>query len=179
VASADTTGADPKLLTQGCGGKGQPACDAEFLTPGSDTVTVTETFTCDISGNCTASDTVVNATGADLSSFNLVLSNPGSLVYSCGPATAQFFSCNQTGPDSFNFAGATLCSDADDLHGTTFTPDGDECGVIISLTGTTAEGLFTGETVTGSVSTPEPSSALLLLFGLSAGLLAFKKITLS
>jgi hypothetical protein len=88
------------------------------------------------------------------------------------------YTCSQTGPTAFSFSGNTLCSDADDFAGGKFTPDGDECGVIIGLTGTTSEGLFTGDTVTASFSTatPEPSSGLLLMAGLLAGLVSLKTL---
>lgn len=171
VALAD--GVDPIVFTKGCGGTGQPACDAEILTPGNTTLTVTETFTCDLSGNCTASDTVINETGTVINAFGLVLDNlGGALTYSCGEG--GLFTCTQTGATSFAFSGGTLCSDSDDFIEGTFVSDGDECGVVIGLSGTTAEGIFTGETVTGTFNTPEPSSALLLLFGFMGALASLK-----
>ena len=177
VALAD--GVDPIVTTKGCGGTTGTICDPEFLTPGSTTLTVTESFTCDLSGNCTAQDSVVNETGVAVNSFTLVLSAMDSegqtLTYSCGDG--GLFACSQTGPDSFTFSGNSLCADSDDLgEEGTFTPDGDECGVIIGLSGTTGEGLFTGDTVTGTFSTaaPEPSSGLLLMAGLMAGLVTLK-----
>jgi hypothetical protein len=178
VAQAD--GVDPIVFTKGCGGTTGKICDPEFLTPGSTTLTVTESFTCDLSGNCTAEDSVVNGTGAVVDSFTLVLSARDSegqaLTYSCGEE--GFFTCSQSGPTSFSFTGNTLCSDPDDLSDGTFVFDGDECGVIIGLSGTTAEGLFTGDTVTGtfSTATPEPSSGLLLMAGLMAGLVSLKSL---
>lgn len=179
VAFAD--GVDPIVFTKGCGGTTGKICDPEFLTPGSTTLTVTESFTCDISGNCTAEDSVVNGSGVAVSSFTLVLSAQDSegqtLAYSCGEG--GFFACSQAGPDTFTFSGNTLCADSDDLtEGGTFVLDGDECGVTIGLSGTTAEGLFTGDTVTGtfSTATPEPSSGLLLMAGLMAGLLSLKSL---
>jgi len=179
VAQAD--GVDPIVFTKGCGGTTGKICDPEFLTPGSTTLTVTESFACDISGNCTAEDSVVNETGVAVNSFTLVLSALDSegqaLSYSCGEG--GLFNCSQTGPTAFSFSGNSLCGDADDFSHGSFTPDGDECGVIISLSGTTAEGLFTGDTVTGSFSTattPEPSSGLLLMAGLMAGLVSLKTL---
>jgi hypothetical protein len=179
VAKAD--GVDPIVTTKGCGGTTGTICDPEFLTPGTTTLTVTESFTCDLSGNCTASDSVVNETGAAVGSFTLILSALDSegqaLTYSCGEG--GLFNCSQTGPTAFSFSGNTLCSDADDFGDGTFTPDGDECGVIIGLTGTTSEGLFTGDTVTATFSTvaaPEPSSGLLLMAGLMAGLVSLKTL---
>ena len=180
VARAD--GVDPIVSTKGCGGTTGTICDPEFLTPGSTTLTVTETFTCDLSGNCIAEDSVVNETGAAVSAFSLVLSALDSaghaLTYSCDTSGEPLFACSQAGPDTFNFSGNTLCSDADDFADGTFAPDGDECGVIISLTGTQTEGLFTGDTVTASfsVAAPEPSSGLLLMVGLMAGLVSLKSL---
>jgi hypothetical protein len=177
VARAD--GVDPFVGTKGCGGTTGTICDPEFLTPGNTTLTVTESFTCDLSGNCAAEDSVVNETGAAVGNFSLVLSALDSegqaLTYSC--EEGGLYTCSQAGPDTFNFSGNTLCSDADDFADGTFAPDGDECGVIIRLTGTTAEGLFTGDTVTAAFSTaPEPSSALLLMAGLMAGLVSLKSL---
>lgn len=177
VALAD--GVDPIVFTKGCGGSTGTICDPEFLTPGSTTLTVTESFTC-VSGNCTAEDSVVNETGVAVNSFTLVLSAVDSegqtLAYSCGEG--GLFTCSQTGPDTFTFAGNTLCADSDDLTDGTFVPDADECGVIIGLSGTTTEGLFTGDSVTGTFSTaaPEPSSGLLLMAGLMAGLVSLKSL---
>jgi len=177
VALAD--GVDPIVFTKGCGGSTGTICDPEFLTPGSTTLTVTESFTCDLSGNCTASDSVVNETGVAVNSFTLVLSAMDSLghtlTYSCGEG--GLFVCSKAGPDTFTFSGGSLCADSDDLTGEgTFVPDGDECGVTIGLSGTVSEGLFTGDTVTGTFSTaaPEPSSGLLLMAGLMAGLVTLK-----
>ena len=179
VARAD--GVDPIVTTRGCGGTTNTPCDAEFLTPGTTTLTVTESFTCDSSGNCTASDSVVNETGGAVDAFSLVLSQKDSegqtLTYGCG--ADGFFVCSPVPgtTNAFTFAGNSLCSDADDFVGGTFSADGDECGVIIALSGTTAEGLFTGDKVTGTVSTtPEPSSGLLLMAGLMAGLVSLKSL---
>jgi len=60
-----------------------------------------------------------------------------------------------------------------------FTPEGEECGVIIGLQGIAGEPFLQGVTVTSTFSTtatPEPSSAVLLLFGLMAGLVGFKSV---
>jgi hypothetical protein len=179
VAVAD--GVDPIVFTKGCGGTTGTICDPEFLTPGSTTLSVTESFIC-TDGTCTATDSVVNETGVAVNSFTLVLSAQDSegqtLTYSCGEG--GFFVCSQAGPDTFTFAGNTLCADSEDLSNGTFTPDNDECGVIIGLSGTTTEGLFTGDSVTGtfstSTATPEPSSGLLLMAGLMAGLVSLKSL---
>ena len=39
AAFAQDSGTDPKPFTQGCGGKGQPACDADVLTAANPTAT--------------------------------------------------------------------------------------------------------------------------------------------
>ena len=182
VALAD--GVDPIVFTKGCGGTGQPACDAVVLTPGNTTgVMVSEAFTCDMSGNCTATDTVINLSGLAINSFSLVFQDslptmpPTPLSYSC--MADGFFVCSPVPgtTNAFTFAGASICADADsDFVDGTFVPDGDECGVVIGLNATTAEGISGTTTLTGtaSFSAPEPSSALLLLFGLVAGLVSFK-----
>jgi|SRR5882724_2375715 len=182
VAQAD--GVDPIVFTKGCGGTTGKICDPEFLTPGNTTLTVTEAFKCDAFGNnCTAEDSVVNETGVAINSFSLVLDNlDGTLTYSCGNVESQFFACSPVAgtTNAFTFTGGSnsLCADADDLSHGSFTPDGDECGVIISLSGTTGESL-SGVTVTGTfstASTPEPSSGLLLMAGLMAGLVSLKTL---
>jgi len=174
ASAARADGVDPIVFTKGCGGTTGKICDPEFLTPGNTTLTVTEAFKCDAFGNnCTAEDSVVNETGVAINSFSLVLGNlDGALNYSCGNVESQFFACSpvEGTTNAFTFTGASLCADSDDLKGGTFTPDGDECGVIISLSGVAGESLA-GVTVTGtfSTATPEPSSGLLLMAGLMAG----------
>lgn len=179
VARAD--GVDPIVTTKGCGGTTGTICDPEILTPGNTTLTVTEAFHCDALGNnCTAEDSVINETGVAINSFSLVLDNlDGTLSYTCG--TGGFFTCALVAGtnNTFTFAGGanSICADSDDLKGGTFTPDGDECGVIIHLAGAAGESLA-GVTVTGTFSTaaPEPSSGLLLMAGLMAGLVSLKTL---
>lgn len=175
ASAALADGVDPKVFTSGC----TSSCDAEFLTPGNTTLRVTENFTCDdISGICTAADTVINFTGMPITSFTLLFdptdSHDNTLSYSC--TGEGFFTCHQDGPRAFTFSGASVCADPDDdSNNGIFSTDGDECGVVIHLTGTKSEGLFTGDTVGAGFSVaPEPSSALLLLLGLMAGLVSFK-----
>jgi hypothetical protein len=187
VALAD--GVDPIVFTKGCGGT--TVCDAELLTPGSTTVTVTETFnSCDTFGNCTATDSVINETGAAINSFTMVFNNlDGTLTYSC--QSESFFSCTpvEGTTNAFTFTGNSVCStDPGDVtigeDGTaTYTPDGDaddNCfsGVTIGLNATAAENLQ-GVTLTDntfSIATPEPSSGLLLMAGLMAGLVSLKSL---
>ena len=187
VARADSV--DPIVTTKGCGTK--TVCDAVILTPGQTTVTVTEQFSCDLTGNCTAEDSVINETGKAIDSFTLVFDTlGGTLSYFC--AEGGSFTCTNDGGGAFTFTGSSICStDANDISigeggVVTFIPDGDaddNCnfGVTIGLSATTAEGITNGETVTAVFSTPEPSSVLLLLFGLVAGMAGIKsrRITLA
>lgn len=182
---ADTT--DPLVFTKGCGGVGQPACKTVLLTPGETSVTVSETFNCTgaTTDTCTAIEDVINESGAPVSMFDLAF-NPVSVMgtplsFSCEqpPPAGSLFTCNPLGNNVFSFTGATLCSDSDDFVDGVFTPDGDECGVIIGLQGIAGEPFLQGVTVTSTFSTvtaPEPSSAVLLLFGLIAGLVGLKSI---
>ena len=186
ASAARADGTDPVVRTLGCGGIGQPRCATVLLTPGNTSVTVNETFSCDLTG-CTAMEDVINMTDTAITSFSLVFANPDSLgrtlSYSCADSESNsLFSCSG-GPTALFFTGASLCADPDaDLteeDGGTFTPDGDECGVIIALSASLSEGITTGESVsaTFSTSTPEPSTALLLLFGLmGGGLVSFKSL---
>jgi hypothetical protein len=178
AALADTT--DPILFTKGCGGVGQPACDALILGPGQTGGTLTETFSCS-SGNCTADESIINETGAPLTSFTLSWNTTG-LTFTC--AEGGFFACSPVNSTTELLTGGPLCStDSNDVSVgeggvITFTADGDSddsCfGVTVELTGTTTEGLFDGEKITASYSTPEPSSALLLLFGLMVSAVGLK-----
>ncbi|HXC47327.1 MAG TPA: PEP-CTERM sorting domain-containing protein [Candidatus Sulfotelmatobacter sp.] len=195
VALAD--GADPIVFTRGCGGSGQPACDAGLITgtAGNFSANFTATFSCSPTADastCFATEDLINLTGATINAFNLAL-NPVSvmgipLTFSC--ETGGFFVCTQNSALSFTFSGGanSLCStDSNDLSPIagqpgqySFNPDGDAddtcSGITIGMQGVTGEPNLNGVTVTGSVSTPEPSSALLLLFGLMAGLVSFKTL---
>jgi hypothetical protein len=182
VAFADST-SDPIVFTKGCGGAGQPACKTVLLTPGETTVTVSETFNCTgtTTDTCSAIEDVINESGATVTSFFLAF-QPVSvdnipLSFSCAPGSF-LFTCSPSGNNTFAFTGGSLCSDSDDLEGGVFTPDGDECGVIIGLQGIAGEPSLQGVTVTSTFSTsaPEPSSAVLLLFGLMVGLVGFKSV---
>lgn len=179
ASAARADGTDPVVHTLGCGGIGQPRCATVLLTPGNTSVTFTETFNCDTSGNCTAMADVINETSNAITSFGMVFTNPDSLgrtlTYFC--EEGGFFTCHKDGPTAFSFTDNTLCADSDALAEEGDGVDG--CGVIIGLSATVSEGITTGESVisTFSTSTPEPSTALLLLFGLmGGGLVRFKSL---
>jgi len=187
VAQAD--GTDPIVFTKGCGAVGQPACKTVPLTPGETTVTVSETFHCTGTGTdtCSAIEDVINETGATVTSFFLAFQpvsvNNIPLSFSCeqGEPGSFLFACNPLGNNVFAFTGGSLCSDSDDVVDGVFIPDPpgsqDECGVIIGLQGIAGEPFLDNVTVTSTFSTtPEPSSAVLLLFGLMAGLVGFKSV---
>ena len=181
VALADGTTADPILFTKGCGGVGQSPCDALILGPGQTGGTLTETFSCDSSGNCTADESIINETGAPITSFTLSWNTTG-LTFTC--AEGGLFACSPVNTTTELLTGGPLCStDSNDVSvgeggAITFHSDDDSddtCfGVTVELTGTTTEGLSDGEKITASYSTPEPSSALLLLFGLMVGTVGLK-----
>lgn len=188
VALAD--GVDPIVFTQGCGRAGQPACDAVLLTGTS--VNISATFTCSgtTADTCTASETVLNGTLAAITSFSItfnangILTNPDGtktlvpLSFACAPPPIEgpsfLFNCSGTG-NTLTFTGGSLCPENE----VETVPDGDECGVVIGLRGsaTTNDPAGTGlnnVTASGTFNTPEPSSALLLLSGLMAGLVGLK-----
>jgi hypothetical protein len=199
VARAD--GADPIVFTKGCGGSGQIACDAALITgtAGAFSASFSATFMCSPTADastCFASEDLINITGATVDTFDLAL-NPVSvglipLTFSC--EAGGFFVCTQNSALDFTFSGVSngnsLCSaEMDDvtpsgqpgqyIFNGEMPPDADDTcsGITIGMQGVTGEPNLDGVTVTGSVSsvsTPEPSSALLLLFGLMAGLVSFK-----
>ena len=183
VARAD--GVDPIVFTKGCGGTTGKICDAVFLTGTSANISATFACTGTTADTCTASETVINGTLAAITSFTITFNATGTLPgggtiplsFACAPPPEEgpsfLFHCS--GTNTLTFTGGSICGD-DELEA---EPDGDECGVIIGLQGSsttndpTGTGLA-GVTVSGNFSTPEPSSALLLLFGLMAGLVGFK-----
>jgi hypothetical protein len=187
VALAD--GVDPIVFTRGCGGIGQPACDAIFLTGTS--ATISATFACSGStpDTCTASETVLNGTFDAITHFTLAFNATGilpdnggtiPLSFACAPPPVEgppfLFNCSSSG-NTLSFTGGSLCPENE---GET-APDGDECGVIIDLQGSTTTNDPTGTGLAGvkisanfSTAAPEPSSALLLMAGLMAGLVGLK-----
>lgn len=192
VARAD--GVDPIVFTKGCGGTTGTICDLVVLTAGSTNVTVPETFnSCDTFG-CTAMDSVINETGAAITSFTMVFQD--SVVTPTGTTETLTYACQSEDPfhctpvagttNAFTFSG-NICSTDDYVSnvdgGITFVPDDnadDTCtsGVTIGLHASVAENL-SGVTLTRnffSTAAPEPSSALLLMAGLMAGLVSLKSL---
>ena len=186
VALAD--GVDPIVFTRGCGGTGQPACDAILLTGTS--VNISATFACSGStaDTCSTFVDVLNGTLAAINSFTITFNATGTLPDGGGTIPLSFacatppvegapflFNCSGSG-NTLTFTGGTLCPENESET----VPDGDECGVVINLQGSsttndpTGTGLA-GVTISGNFSTvPEPSSALLLMAGLMAGLVGLK-----
>ena len=188
VALAD--GVDPIVFTQGCGRAGQPACDANILTSPGQTLAITLTF----SGGL-ATDAIINESGVTITNFTVSFTVPSTLTFQ-GCAEGGFFTCNeisgppagQAGTAVFSLTGASLCSsDSNDWSISetgvaTFVPDDDaddNCQSAFNLQLQTVAGevIADGTRVAATVAAPEPSSGLLLLFGLSASLLAFKRLS--
>ena len=193
ASAARADGVDPGVKITGvC----QTNCDAVVIGPGQDSVNISETISCSSATDptsCIADEYVINFSGTNLSTFDLTL-NSSSLSFSCLATTSTAdYSCSPLGGGVFAFTaptGSTFCStDGNDISPTyspsnpgpyTFNPDGDaddNCSVIdVQLQGTSAETVqeLNGQTVTGTLAAPEPSSALLLLFGFMAGLAVLK-----
>jgi hypothetical protein len=190
VARAD--GVDPIVRITGvC----QSNCDAVVIGPGQTSVGISETIACFPGATnglgCTANEDVINFSGATLTAFDLSLSSPG-LTFGC--LSTGTYICTDLGGGLFAFTvptgGTPFCStDGNDISPTfdpsnpgpyTFVADNDaddNCSVIqIGLQGTATETVkqLDGAVVTGTLNTPEPSSALLLLFGLMAGVVVLK-----
>jgi hypothetical protein len=206
VALADGVPTDPVLVTKGCGGKGQVACDAEILTAGgtvnftglsfltADQGFNTDTNQCNegtvLGTSCNPFNTtaalgvVLNDTGDTLTMLNVTASGSDSSGNSLlfGPCTGGeiFPTCTEIGTNSgiYALSGGSLCSvESADIIGGALVPDGDAddaCGVIIGFVPGSATENLQGATMSFSANVPEPSSALLLLFGLAAGLFALK-----
>ena len=193
VALAD--GTDPFVFTKGCGGPGQPACDAALIGPGG-TATFSATFDCGSLGmsapanDCVASEDFINVSGATITSFsfNITSVSVSGLTFSCGTGISTAFICHQDSALLFTFAGGSLCStDMNDIAPSSapggFTqvpdptgPDGDETcsGITIEMQGILGEPNLQGVKVSADVAAPEPGSGLLLLFGLMAGIVSLK-----
>lgn len=208
VALAQTY-TDPKPFTQGCGGKGQPACDANIITSPTQTVDLTNPpLTFEQVGNSNeyvATTDILNDTGANLNTFKITFVVTGGLSFeglgTSNPCTtppgqqSSLFTCTPdftgtltSGFATYTFSGHTLCSlNSDDFKNGVYVDDHDQddtcSGAIIGLVGINGSngdsGITNGETVTAFTGIPEPSSAVLLLFGIAAaGLLSLKKLTL-
>lgn len=193
VAMADSVPTDPIVFTQGCGRAGQPACDANILTSPGQTLAITLTFFGGL-----ATDAIINESGVTITNFSVSFTVPSTLTFE-GCAEGGFFTCNeisgppagQAGTAVFSLTGASLCSsDSNDWSinsetgVATFVPDDDaddncQSAFNLQLQAVAGEVIPDGTSVptTVSVATPEPSSGLLLLFGLSASLLAFKRLS--
>jgi PEP-CTERM motif len=142
---------DPKPFTSGCGGVGQPACDADVLTASNPTATFTnlvflaadenfntETDQCDegdvLGLSCNpfnqvaALGVVQNDTGNTITNITVIPSSSEGLSFSCGKTSGTLFTtCMQTG-GVFVLSGGSLCTlNADDFKGPdgTYKDDGD------------------------------------------------------
>ncbi len=202
-ALADTAPTDPKLITSGCGGTGQPACDASVLTSPTQTLSLSLTFQAVTINGVTqdiATDSIINESGKALSTFSLSFTVPTGLIFE-GCETGGLFTCTSLndgnvgagGTALYSLTGASICTtDANDWSINNETGiatkvndhDGkdDTCqsAFNISLIANPdgSDNIIPGQTtVTGSLAVPEPSSGLLLLFGLTAGLLSFKRLS--
>ena len=198
MALADGAPTDPKLITSGCGGKGQPACDAYLITSTHETLNITLTLDTTV-GDVFYGDDIasfINISGHTLTSgFGLNINVPNGLSFQgCGTppeGVTLLFTCSGGGSPGnpitggtavFTLTGASICSaNFDDLtigeNGISYYSDSDKddnCQPAFTLALQPIGGETLPNKITGSISTPEPSSALLLLFGLAAGLLAFK-----
>ncbi len=194
ASAAFADGVDPIVKITGVCTSG---CDAAVIGPGQAAVGFSETIACGSGATdgtgCTAIEDIINFSGATLTNFEVSLTSPG-LTFSC--LSTSDYTCSPLGAGLFAFAvgptGTAFCStDGNDIS-PTYSPsnpgpytyvadsDGDEddnCAVIqIGLQGTSNETVqqLNGAVVTGTLSAPEPSSGLLLLFGSMAGLLVLK-----
>ena len=201
VALADGVPIDPTLLTSGCGRVGQPKCDAYLITSPMETISVVLTLDTTV-GDTFFGDAIasfVNVSGQTLTGlFTINFTVPAGLSFQgCGTppeGITSLFTCTGGGsPDSpitgggtalFNLTGASICSaNFDDLTGTetggiTYFSDGDaddNCQAAFTLALQPVAGEVLPPTIPGTfTAAPEPSSGLLLLFGLAAGLLTLK-----
>lgn len=203
AAFADGVSTDPTLLTSGCGRLGQPKCDAYLITSPMETISVVLTLdtstdpTDPFVGDAIAS--FVNVSGTTLTGlFTISFTVPAGLSFqgcSVQEGVTSLFACTGGGsPESpitgggtaaFNLTGASICSvDFDDLGGggegspITYASDGDsddDCQAAFTLALKPVAGEILPPSIAGTfTSAPEPSSGVLLLFGLAACLLALK-----
>jgi hypothetical protein len=201
AAFADGVPTDPTLLTSGCGRLGQPKCDAYLITSPFEVINVVLTLDT-TAGDPFFGDAVadfVNVSGHTLDGlFTINFTVPAGLSFQgCGTppeGITTLFTCTGGGsPDSpitgggtalFNLTGASICSaNFDDLTGgegggITYVSDADDddncqAAFILALQPVAGETLPPTIDATFTVA-PEPSSGLLLVFGLAAGLLVFK-----
>jgi hypothetical protein len=202
AALADGVPTDPTLLTSGCGRLGQPKCDAYLISSSFEVLTValmldnstdpTDPFV----GDAIAS--FVNISGTTLAGpFTINFTVPAGLSFQgCGGSEliTPLFTCSGGGnPDSpitgggsatFTLSGASICSvDIDDLGGGEGTPPtyvsdndtDDNCQAAFTLALKPVAGETLPQSIIGTfTAAPEPSSGVLLLFGLATGLLVLK-----
>jgi len=200
VALADGVPTDPTLLTSGCGRLGQPKCDAYLITSPMETLNVVLTLDT-TAGDQFFGDAIadfVNVSGQTLNGlFTINFTVPAGLSFQgCGTSEGitSLFTCTGGGsPGSpitgggtaaFNLTGASICPvDSEDLGGGEGTPityvsDGDaddDCQAAFRLALQPVAGETLPQFIDATfVSAPEPSSGVLLLFGLTACLLALK-----
>jgi hypothetical protein len=201
VAFGDTLPTDPTLLTSGCGRLGQPKCDAYLITSPLESISVVLTLDTTV-GDTFFGDAIasfVNVSGTTLTGlFTINFTVPAGLSFQgCGvqEGITSLFTCTGGGsPDSpitgggtaaFNLTGASICSvDSEDLGGggegtpITYVSDGDaddDCQAAFTLALQPVAGETLPQSISGTfTSAPEPSSGVLLLFGLAAGLLTLK-----
>ena len=202
AALADSVPTDPTLLTAGCGRIGQPKCDAYLITSSFETInvvltldtTVGDTFFGDavadfvnVSGQTLTGLFTINFTVPDGLSFQGCGTNPGELasLFTCTGGGSPGSPITGGGTAIFNLTGASICSvDFDDLGGgvegapITYVSDNDaddDCQAAFILALKPVAGETLPQTIPGTFTVaPEPSSGLLLLFGLAAGLLVVK-----
>jgi hypothetical protein len=201
VAFADGVPTDPILLTKGCGRAGQPACDAYLITSPMETIGVVLTLDT-TEGDPFFGDAIasfVNISGSTLDgNFTISFVVPDGLSFQgCvepSDSVTPLFNCTGGGsPGSpitgggtatYNLNGASICSvDIDDLSGgegipPTYSSDSDsddDCQAAFTLALQPVAGEKLPQTISGTfASIPEPSSGVLLLFGMAGCLLALK-----
>jgi len=197
IARAD--GTDPKVLTSGCGGVGEPACDPVVITSLGEEPPITFQF--DPTGS-TASVDIVNWTDATIGTFILTLdgfatvptegggTTTVALSYECGSGGVGAFGCTQvggTGSDVFEFdalPGGALCSlppagqaAYDILTGLASSPC--QYGEVFTLQAVDGDPNLANATVGATIFAPEPSSAFLLLIGLGVGAFGLRRRSVS
>ena len=201
VAFADGVPTDPVLLTSGCGRVGQPKCDAYLITASMETISVVLTLDT-TAGDPFFGDAIasfVNISGSTLDgNFTINFVVPAGLSFQgCvqpSDSVTPLFTCTGGGsPGSpitaggsatFGLSGASICSvDVDDLGGgegapITYSSDGDtddNCQAAFTLALQPVAGEILPPTISGTfASIPEPSSGVLLLFGMAGCLLTLK-----
>jgi hypothetical protein len=198
VALADGVPTDPTLLTAGCGRIGQPKCDAYLITSVVFTQNIVLTLDTTVGdqffGDAIAS--FINGSGHTLTSgFTVNFTVPNGLSFQgCNGLSGQLFTCTGGGSSDspitgggtavFSLTGASICSINKDDIKKSKDPGGfslkhdddadDNCQGAFTLALVPVAGEQLPQTISGTISTPEPSSGVLLLFGLAAGFLALK-----